>query len=391
MVPCNDAYDTVCPVIQGDPGAMFSNRHHATPKPLTGITPVIALMAIAGAPAGTDEVQAPRPRDLLPLFEVQPLPRRPAWADIEAPPLFTFAWVSDMHLDARRLDGAGRALRFIREHLAPLFVVITGDNCAYTPPEDPDHPEPVAVRRQRFFKAFLDEHLGLPCIVIPGDNWPFGFEAVFGASQYTFRVGGLRLTCLALDSGDHRTEGLGVFHDATWQWLRGALHQHRDQPSLVLLHEPVVPPTFLDAERLRDLLDAYPNVLAGLHGHLHHDLQWRDALRPYLMCPALGPGATPGFKTVKVYRHVLILETYHHDPGSSDWVHASKWQRIDVPPPLRAQLFRPEGPFAMADYDEVPPHAHQDRPELAARQPELHGLVTRFLLEELADALANTR
>jgi hypothetical protein len=167
------------------------------------------------------------------------------------------------------------------------------------------------------------------------------------------------------------------------------LERHGDRPTLVLLHEPIVPPTFLDAGRLRELLDRHPNVLAGLHGHVHQDMQWLDRVRPYLVCPALGPGSPPGFKTVKVYRQALIVETYVLEADTGRWVHASKWQRVEVPPALRARLSTPVGPFAPADDDAVPAHPHRDRPELAARQPELRQLVGRFLTREIVAAMRN--
>ncbi len=341
----------------------------------------LASLSSADPPAAQPAMS---PQQLMQAFEIKPLKQRPAWAPADRPALFTFAWLSDMHLHPGRFEAAQKALHMIRDELKPRFVVITGDNNAHAEPGDESH----ALRRQRFFKAFLDEHLQLPYAVIPGDNWPYEFEKVFGPSQYSFDCGGLHLQFLSLDRADHRTEGLAIYNDETWQWIEQDLQRNRDRPTIVLQHEPILPPTFLDAGRLRRLLDRYPNVLAGLHGHMHHDLESLTGGRPYLMCPALGPGQRPGFKLVSVHRHALIVETYEYDKPNARFVHASKWQKIDVPKALRAKLFAPAAPFERVAYDAVPAHPHLNDPELGKRKPQLNDLVLSFLRRELPKELA---
>ncbi len=118
--------------------------------------------------------------------------RAPDWAQTERPPLFTFAWISDLHLDASRLEFIAKALGYIDRELKPDFVMITGDNNAHPAPvTDPQRPEPLALRRQKFFRTYLDKHLKTPCVIMPGDNWPHDFEKVFGPAQYSFDYGGL--------------------------------------------------------------------------------------------------------------------------------------------------------------------------------------------------------
>jgi len=107
-------------------------------------------------------------------------------------PLWSFAWVTDMHLDDSLLDYTAGAFRHIDEQLKPHFVVITGDNNAIAPPPtDPKHPEPQATRRQLFLKDYLGKNLKTPYAIIPGDNWPEDFDRVFGPRQYSFDCGGL--------------------------------------------------------------------------------------------------------------------------------------------------------------------------------------------------------
>lgn len=310
----------------------------------------------------------------------------PDWAKIDGKPLWAFTWASDMHLDASRQERIARAFRFIDRELKPDFVLLTGDNNAMAAEDDPNKPEPIGVRRQRFLKKWLGEHLKAPAVVLPGDNWPHGFERVFGPAQRSFDYGGLHFLLLAPDRSYHGKglEGLSVFDERTWQWMRRDLEKNRDRPVVVALHEPIFPPTFLEAKRLRGLLDGYPNVIAVLQGHLHADMDLRADGRAYLVAPALGPRHPPGMKQVLVYRHALIVRTVEYDAAADRFRLVAKWQKIDVPENLRARLKRPPaGGFRQQNPDAVPPHAHRDAPELADRLGELGSILQEFVGKEL--------
>jgi hypothetical protein len=155
-----------------------------------------------------------------------------------AAPLGSFAWVTDMHLDGSRLEYTAEAFRQLRTEWKPHFVLITGDNNAHpaapgeTTPADPpglgglisdpaahrhlpalrmaDEPESLGFRRQRFLRAFLDEHLQLPYAIIPGDNWPQDFDLVFGPKQYSFDWCGLHFLLLAPDRSLPRCQARGA-------------------------------------------------------------------------------------------------------------------------------------------------------------------------------------
>jgi len=319
------------------------------------------------------------------------LPEAPAWAKIDRSPLFTFTWFTDVHLSPARKEFFAAALKQIDVELKPDLVVITGDNNYVAEPDDPTDPQPRSLRRQRFFKAFLDEHLETPYAIIPGDNWPQDFEKVFGPCQYSFNFGGLHMVFASIDRADHRSEGLAVFDEPTWGWLRRDLEQNRDRPTIFLMHEPVLPPTFLDAGKLRTLLDEYPNVLAGFHGHLHIDLQVNSPVRPYLTAPMLRPTAYSGLKHIKVYRDVLIVRTLEYNPTSRRLEMVNKWQKVDVPRKLGDKLHKLEpGEPVIKDLDAVPAHEHLDDPKLAERRQELIGLAMEFFRQQLPALLEYT-
>jgi len=299
----------------------------------------------------------------------------PGWAKAAGAPLWSFAWVSDLHLDESRREFAAKAFRHIDEELKARFALFTGDNNAIAAaPAAAGPPEPLGVRRQRFFKAFLQDRLKTPPVVIPGDDWPEGFDRVFGAKQYSFDYGGLHFLLLAPDRTFHGQgmEGLSVFDEPTWTWIREDLDRSREDPTVLAIHEPFVPCTFLDAPRLRTLVDRYPNVIAALQGHLHVDLEFRSKDRTYLVAPALGKTSPPGMKLIHVHPEVLIVRTIQYDKSAGRFAATDRWQKIPIPKPQRGKPAKPPEPgFAMRNYHCVAPHPHIDDPALAGRKGEL--------------------
>jgi hypothetical protein len=313
---------------------------------------------------------------------------RASTADAPAPeaPLFSFAWVSDIHLNPERIDLAKAAFRHIDEKLRPDFVLFTGDDDAIAaPPRDPARPEPADLRRQRHLKEFLAGNLRAPAVVVPGDNWPGGFDRVFGPAQRSFDVGGLHFLLLAPDRTCHAggAEGLSVFDEVTWAWIRKDLEASREKPIVVAIHEPVYPPTFLDAMPLRRLLAEHPQAIAALQGHLHADLDLRADGKAYLTAPALGPVESHAFKHVRIYRDRIVFRTVSRDPATGEFKTNRGEQVVEIPPDLRANLRRPEGAFAPASPDAVPPHPHVDDPGLGARRPELLKNIRGFLIGDV--------
>lgn len=283
-----------------------------------------------------------------------------------------------MHLDESRQELVARALHHLDEKLKPHFLLITGDNNARPAPADPQRPESLGLRRQRFLKSFLQEHLKSPYVILPGDNWPEDFDKVFGAKQYSFDYGGLHFLMLDVDRSFHGagTEGLSVFDDSTWTWLRQDLERHAATPTIVAIHEPIVPCTFLDARRLRQLLDRHPQVIAALQGHLHVDLEFRANGRSYLVAPSLGKSPTPAFKLIDVCPQKLVVRTVQFEKSDSQFHLAAGGRRIEVPERYRRGLTRPAGSrLMMGGYDAVPPHPHSNDPALAGRVKELVELI----------------
>jgi hypothetical protein len=301
----------------------------------------------------------------------------------EEEPLFSFVWVSDMHLDETREERVAEDLRRA-DGLKPHFVLVTGDNNARPAPEDPARPETVSLRRQRFLKEFLERNLRAPAVVIPGDNWPWDFDRVFGPMQYSFDYGGVHFLLLAPDRRCKAkgTEGLAVFDPSTWEWIRADLEGSRGKPVLAIIHEPIHPPTFLDALPLRALLKKHSHVVAVLQGHLHADMAWAVDGKTWLVAPSLATSPTSRFKQVRVYRDRITARTLARPPKGDRFEKSGRENRIDIPGALREGLKKPGGGFAKENPSAVPAHPLVDDPSLLERQSELTRAMREFIAAE---------
>lgn len=301
-----------------------------------------------------------------------------------AAPLWSFAWVTDMHLDSSRLEYMSEAFRQLRTEWNPHFVLITGDNNAHpAPPLDSDRFEPLGLRRQRFLQTFLDEHLRLPYAIIPGDNWPHDFDQVFGPKQYSFDCGGLHFLLLAPDRiyQGPKLEGLSAFDESTQDWIVRDLDRNRHRPTIVAIHEPVFPPTFLDAWRLYQIIARYPNVVAVLQGHLHRDMEYRRQGTAYLVGPSLGMPPTRSMKLVDVHTDRLVVKTLAYNESKGRFELLARRQTIGISEPLRGELGPPGGEsFAMTNYDALPARPLVQDPQLPRRIGELLQNAARFLM-----------
>ncbi len=352
---------------------------------------MLQLLVIAGALTATRSAFAGEPsirdtvQEALQRMEIQPILEEPDWAKFASPPLFTFVWMSDFHLDGSRLELLKQAFRYVDREVAPHFVMITGDNNAFAPEFDyQGHIPPVTLRRQLFMKRYLDQNLCTPYVIIPGDDWPQDFERVFGAFQFSFDYGGMHFLFTALDRCTYGVEGRAVFDESTWEWMQRDLKRNKDRPTLFMMHETIAPPSFLDADKTRKMLEEHPNVIAAFCGHLHADVQFRMRGLKYLVCPGLGTNPRHGFKIVKVRRKALILRTVEYNAEKQQFDKVMKWQRVDIPESLQASLHKPEDRrFKKQNCSEVPPHPRRSDPQLMERSLELVGPLMRFLGERM--------
>lgn len=311
-----------------------------------------------------------------------PLPAKPSnatpnWAKAANTPLWSFVWLSDMHIGTAKPEFIAKAFQEA-DRSKPHFVLITGDNnFIEAPPADPQKQESLGLRRQRFLKNFFQENLKTPYVLIPGNNWPEEFDKVFGPKQYSFDCGGLHFLLVDADRAyrggpGQNIEGFTAFNDATFDWIARDLDRHRQQPIVFAIHEPICPLTFVEARRLRNLLDQHPNVFLVLQGHLHMDMEFHRNGVTYLVAPSLAKTPTPAFKLVEAYPEGLIVRTIPYDKSSETFVMTKRRQVVELPKQFRGSLTNPATlQFAKTNYDCVPAHPFVDDPSLASRRSDL--------------------
>ncbi len=300
--------------------------------------------------------------DLAKQFEVTERAIPPKWGTRTKPPLFRIAWISDQHItDEDTAKISQQALEYIRDTIQPQAVVITGDNIGYSY-RGQKEPRP-ALRRQQEFQTMLKQTLGdIPFFVLPGDNWPEAFDQVFGATHYSFDLGGFHFIFNTVDCTGVRN-GCAKFSQETWQWLRDDLAKHASQPVVYLQHEPCLPPSFLDAPQLAELFDQTPQLMLALAGHLHLDLDFANGHWKQWVGPSVGRSHRPGFKVLAFYPDQILATSIEWDTTQQIFRQVNKFQRVKIPESWRANLHAPLPDELSKSYSGLP-HA----PRMTDRQ-----------------------
>ncbi|HPD17149.1 MAG TPA: metallophosphoesterase [Planctomycetota bacterium] len=259
-------------------------------------------------------------------FSPERVEKPPDWARRPDAPLARIAVLADVHYDdTGRRDWTQhtrpsllKAVRYLNDTVRPDRLVILGDLIASG-----------RVEQLRRIKELLDAESKAPCSAVWGNHDGRDFESVFGPASYSLSVGGVRLVALQIaynlwDSGWGACERV--------EWLAREFAAHGREPTLLLVHNPVVLPTFANNAAVLQLVEAQPQVLGVLAGHMHVDYELRQA-KAHLGLPMFGrpPHA---FKVIHVHPDALLLSTYEQSDGA--YTQAPIYQKIDIPPGLRA-------------------------------------------------------
>ena len=299
-------------------------------------------------------------------FEVKPRPE-PDWARTEQPPLATIAWLSDMHLGSSKgAEGTVKiALNQLRDEIRPDLTLFTGDNNAIF---DKNDKGPIDERRQKWLKRFIETELNLPYAIIPGDNWPWDFERVFGSPTRSFDFKGIHFILTATDSMARTNDSCAIFFKDTKKWLQQDLIENKDKPCFLVIHETAFPPAFLDAPWLDGLMTRHQSALAVLSGHIHMDLEFKRNGYTQFVCPAMGPVKCPSFKMLQIHPNQIIIRSYELADGKFALV--SKWQRIAIPSKLRKDITA-EAPSTITNLKTMPERPKVLDNSLAKRAKEI--------------------
>jgi hypothetical protein len=318
-------------------------------------------------------------------FEIAPM-AQPSWAKKAGRPLFKVAWVSDMHLrDEPSVKASKTAFNMIRDELKANLTLITGDNCDYYK----DLPEkeskyPVGVKRHLWLKRFLEKELAKPYAIIPGDNWPWDFEKVFGPQKYSFDFGGFHFLMTATDAVAPQRDITSVFYDDTKEWIKNDLKLNADKPSFFVLHETLLPPSFPDAEWGAATLNENPCVIAALSGHLHLDLEFPQGTWTQFCAPSIGRSHRPAFKLLNIYVDQIIIESYELQKDTGKIIKADKWQRIEIPRKFQSVIvkrYKTGKPLAFENVRQMPIRPKVSDKALMSRCQEVENALSQFIIK----------
>ena len=318
-------------------------------------------------------------------FEIAPM-KQPSWAKKTGKPLFKVAWVSDMHLrDEASVKAVKTAFNLIRDDLKADLTLITGDNCDYDKGLSEDEAKyPIGIRRHLWLKHFLEKELSSLYAIIPGDNWPWDFEKVFGTQKYSFDFGGFHFLLVSTDAVAPQRDTTSVFYDDTKEWIKKDLAQNAKKPTLFVLHETLVPPCFPDAEWGAATLSANPNALAALCGHLHLDLEFPQGTWTQFCAPSIGRSHRPAFKLLNFYQDQIILESYELQGDTGKIIKADKWQRIVIPKKYQATVkahFKSGKRLAFENVRQMPARPKVSDKSLINRAQEVETALSQFIVK----------
>jgi len=285
-------------------------------------------------------------------YELKESSEVPEWARSEPAPLWRFVHITDPHYTPRLEIRLRQALQFVSREVRPKFVAFTGDIA------------PSA--RQRTFRQILDDELRVPWYMVRGDNWPQGFTQAFGDVNWSFTCGGVGLVGASIDR-DMVGHGIGIFDQGTHQWVQSQLEAHRGRPVVFFMHENFLPPTFLDAPKLRQDFESRGNVVATVTGHLHYDYELRHQGILHIIGPAFGPHEEHPFKVFEIHPDHITVRTVKWRDNRFQYV--CLHQRIGFPTGLTHDP--PSSSAAIGNYTALPHKELVPDPALAGRVLEL--------------------
>lgn len=305
-------------------------------------------------------------------YEVKATDEPPVWALRRDRPLFRLAWLSDLHIDSQeRLEYHRRLLAQIRQDVHPTAVLVTGDNIGLG-----NNP----VQRLNVLKSLLSTTLGedISSIVLPGDNWPQGYDQVFGSTKFAFTLGGVRFICASQDAAG-RTNGCSIYSPETLAWLNRQFATAGNRPVVFVQHEPIEPPSTLDAPKVASLMDRTPQAFLALGGHFHLNLEFKHGHWRQWVAPSTGHSHRPAFKELRFYSDCVISQDWEEgDDGTYRPV--NKFLRADIPEECRENLLVVRR-FSMEEPSLMPPRPFVSDPGLDARAEELTSRLMRFALQ----------
>lgn len=302
----------------------------------------------------------------------------PDWAKRDGEvPVLKVAWLSDMHntIVKGALKKSIKAFEVIRK-LNPDFVILTGD----------DNSKPISGyesftlndRIHLRTKQFLAEMISVPVITTSGDNWAEGYETAFGAHTRCYQAGGFQFLVIGCDEKAQYKDASARYFPETIQWVDSHLKKTADMPTIILSHEPAIPPVHLGAKALEGIASRHENVLAVFSGHLHMDLEFDGDGYKQIICPSTANSEPPGFKWICFYGNAIVIRNYEWNPQTETFEKAPKWQKVSIPYSFWDDIHARKNDRSLKGVATMRPTPIKFNPELVKRMSEVDSELLRF-------------
>jgi 3',5'-cyclic AMP phosphodiesterase CpdA len=166
-----------------------------------------------------------------------------------------------------------------------------------------------------------------------------------GFVQYAIEVNGLRILCL--DTLEHGRHG-GAFCETRAAWLARELEEHRDVPTMLMMHHPpiIAGIEWMDPRPHEPWLHRFEEAIAGHDqivmiacGHLHRSVCSTFGGRPLSITPAVAPAVTLDMRPMDFHhadeRGIVdaeppsyALHYWHHGMMVTHFQPAGDWLRL---------------------------------------------------------------
>jgi predicted phosphodiesterase len=174
-------------------------------------------------------------------------------------PLAKFVKVADMHFNGQKLVAEQSRmldiLNFVNRHVRPDVVQFLGDQILNG-----------TLNELLRFKNTVDNGLAFPYKTAFGNHDGKDYDKVFGSPHYSYDLGEVRVIVTAIDYTDMK-KGVGRY--TQFGWLQDQLEAAAGKPVVVVMHQPVFPPSFENAAEVHALLNRFPNIRIVIAGHTH--------------------------------------------------------------------------------------------------------------------------
>jgi len=124
-------------------------------------------------------------------------------------------------------------------------------------------------------KKLMDDNFPDKYLAVKGNHDGKAFDKVFGSPHGTFDKDGWRFIRTSVDYKS--PADFGSYKNVDWLVKQLDTAKADNKNVMLLIHSPIVPKEFKNAEPMLKLVQAYPNVRLLVQGHVHYGVDVKQA------------------------------------------------------------------------------------------------------------------